>query len=568
MGGLAGHRDGWYSKKPSILFALFLVASVGLCLLLSRIRHGRRRYSKMPLPPGPPRLPIIGNLFNGPIHYSWLTHFQWKHTYGPVAYYEVGGQPTIVLTTVEAAHELLNKRASNYSNRSFSYTVSELVSCGYNMLFRQYDAQFRLHQRLHVHGLNPRASVLYQPIEELESLELLNDMLAGGKPKPGQGGAGEKQAAAAEDVVPQNPHWDFRRASASAMSLIVWGYRLRKGQPGTEDEIDFFNKTPTLEVLTRPRWWIDAFPWLRHVPRCVSPWKRAGERLHEREVSHHLANFRRALGQPGYNISKQVARGADRLGSGVCEAEAAFVAAALTLANGDTSVAVLCWLVVAMVTHPRVMREAQAALDGVVGRGRMPVYADRAALPYVDAIVDEVMRWRPLIPAGIDHAAAEEDEYMGYRIPKGATIVASQWAITRDTAVFGADADDFRPERWLERGGGGGGGGGDLPRTSFGYGRRLCPGRHVGRDGLWIMAARLLWAFDMEAPTDPVTLRKKVIDPMAMPPFGIVIDPQPFEALFRPRGEWVEALVREGMESAEMDVGSLMERIEVAKGFQ
>ncbi|KAK2051646.1 cytochrome P450 [Colletotrichum caudatum] len=564
MEGLAGHRDGWYSKKLSILFAVLLVASVGLCLLLSRIRHGRRRYSKLPLPPGPPRLPIIGNLFNSPVHYSWLTHFQWKHTYGPVVYCEVGGQPTVVLTTVEAAHELLNKRASNYSNRSFSYTVSELVANGYNMLFRQYDAQFRLHQRLHVHGLNPRASVLYQPIVELESLELLNDMLAGGKPKPnpGQGGAGEKHATAA-DVVPQNPHWDFRRASASAMSLIVWGYRLRKGQPDTEDEIDFFNKTSTQEVLARPRWWIDTFTWLRHVPRCVSPWKRAGERLHEREVSHHLANFRRALGQPGYNISKQVRRGADRLGADVCEAEAAFVAASLTLANGETSVAILCWLVVAMATHPRVMREAQAALDGVVGRGRMPVYADRAALPYVDAVVDEVMRWRPLIPAGMDHAAAEEDEFMGYRIPKGATIVPSQWAITRDTAVFGADADDFRPERWLERGGGG-----DLPRTSFGYGRRLCPGRHVGRDGLWVMAARLLWAFDMEAPTDPVTLRKKVIDPMAMPPFGIVIDPQPFEALFKPRGDWVEALVREGMESAEMDVGGLMERIEVAKGFQ
>ncbi|EFQ31593.1 cytochrome P450 [Colletotrichum graminicola] len=561
MEGLAGHGDTSHSRTLSILSVLFLVASFGLCLLVSRIRRGRQRYPDLPLPPGPPRLPIIGNLFNSPTHYSWLTHLQWKHVYGPVAYYEVGGQPTVVLTTVEAAHELLNKRASNYSNRSFGYTVSELVCKGYNMLFRQYDARLRLHQRLHVHGLNPQSSVLYHAIEEMESLQLLNDMLAEGKPKPGQG-TGEKQTA---DVVPQNPHWDFRRASASAMSLIVWGYRLRKGQPGTEYEMDFFNNTSTLEVLTAPPWWIDAFTWLRHVPRCVSPWKRAGEKLHEREVSHHLANFRRALKLPGYNISKQVARGADRLGAdGLCEAELAFVAAALTLANGETTVTILCWLVVAMVTYPRVMREAQAELDDVVGRARMPTYADRAALPYVNAVIDEVMRWRPLIPDGMVHAAAEEDEFMGYRIPRGAAVVASQWAITRDRDAFGADADDFRPERWLERD--------DLPRTSFGYGRRLCPGRHVGRDGLWIMAARLLWAFDMESPPadDPAASKKKkkrVIDPMAMPPFGIVIAPQPFEALFRPRGEWVEALVSKGMEDVESDAGNLMEQIGIAKGF-
>ncbi|KAK1958600.1 cytochrome P450 [Colletotrichum sublineola] len=559
MEGLAGDRNSSHSRTLSILSVVFLAASFGLYLLASRIRHGRRRYSKLPLPPGPPRLPIIGNLFNSPSHYSWLTHLQWKHAYGPVAYYEVAGKPTVVLTTVEAAHELLNKRASNYSNRSFSYTVSELVCKGYNIIFRQYDARLRLHQRLHVHGLNPRSSVLYQPIEEMESLQLLNDMLAGGKPELGQG-TGEKRTA---DVVPQNPHWDFRRASASAMSLIVWGYRLPKGQPGTDHELDFFNKTSTLEVLMSPLWWIDTLPWLRHVPRCVSPWKRAGERLHESEASHHLANFRRALKQPGYNISKQVARGVDRLGAGVGETEMAYVAAALTLANGDTTVAILCWLVVAMLAYPRVLHEAQAALDETVGRSRMPAYADRAAVPYVDAVIDEVMRWRPIIPASIDHAAAEEDEFMGYRIPGGATVVASQWAITRDREVFGSDADDFRPERWLERDK-------ELPRTSFGYGRRLCPGRHVGRDGVWIMAARLLWAFDMEVPpADPAAPEKKrVIDTMAMDPFGLVICPKPFEALFRPRGDWVEGLIREGMESVEKDVGSLMEQVGMAKGFQ
>ncbi|TQN66277.1 Fumitremorgin C synthase [Colletotrichum shisoi] len=184
--------------------------------------------------------------------------------------------------------------------------------------------------------------------------------------------------------------------------------------------------------------------------------------------SSHVKNFRRALRQPGYNASKQIANGVERPGMGTSEAEMA-----------ETSVSILSWLVVAMVTYPHMMRKAQAMLDEVVGQQRLPVYEDRTRLPYIDAMIEE------------------GDEYMGYRIPAGATVVASQRAITRDKGVFGADGDDSRPERWLE--------GQDLPRVSFGYARRLCPGRHVGRDGLWIMSARPLWAFEMEAPTDAAT---------------------------------------------------------------
>ncbi|GJC89751.1 fumitremorgin C synthase [Colletotrichum liriopes] len=556
MKDLARDRDSLLSRPLYILFPLSLVVSVCLYLLTSRLRHARQRYSKLPLPPGPPQLPIVGNFFNVPLHLSWLTHYQWRQVYGPVVHFKVGGQSTIVLTTVEAAHEILNKRASNYSDRSFSYMATELVSKGYNMLLRQYDPHLRLHQRLHVHGLNPRSAMLYQPIQELESLQLVNDILAEGKPKPGQH-TGEKQSA---EVVPHDPHWEFRRASASSMSLIVWGYRLLKGQPGTEEEMDFFNTCPTSVILKGPFPWIDTFTWLKHVPYCISPWKRAGEKCHESEAAHHVANFRRALKQPGYNISKQIAHGVDRLNAGMSETEMAWISGTLTLANGETSVSILCWFVVAMITYPHMMHKAQATLDQVVGRERLPVYADRAQLPYIDAMIEEVMRWRPILPAGMDHAAAEEDEYMGYQIPKGAIVVASQWAITRDKNVFGADSDDFRPERWLERD--------DLPKTSFGYGRRLCPGRHVGREGLWIMFARLLWAFEMEAPTDPATLKKKVIDPMAMPTLGIVIAPEPFKALFHPRGEWVEKLVHRELENSGKDVDSLMEQVEMAKGLQ
>ncbi|KAF4776026.1 cytochrome P450 [Colletotrichum scovillei] len=550
MEPLDGEHATSVCTSMSMVLLVFAFISIVLYLLVSHIRQSSQPHMKnsLSLPPGPPRLPIFGNFFNAPeICFNWLTHYQWKYLYGPIVHYEKGGQSYIVLTTVEAAHDLLNKRASNYSGRTFSPYAGELVCNNYNILFLQYETQFRLHQRLHAKGLNPRSVAPYHPLIELESLQLLNDLLSEIQEK-----SGEKQIGAAV-----NPHWHFRRAASSNVSMIAWGYRLLRGNPEHEAQIKFFDVAPTSVVLKTTQTWYDIFPWLKHLPYAISPWKRAAKVLFEREEAHYLGNFRSALERPGYNLSKQIANSTDVSDAGMCETEQAWVVGTLTLANGDTSVATLCWFVVAMLTYPHVFGKVQDMIDKVVGHDRLPVFEDREKLPYVDAMIEEVMRWRPILPAGLDHAAVEEDEYKGYRIPAGATIIHSQWAITRDKEVYGADCDDFRPERWIENE--------DLPRTAFGYGRRLCPGRHVGREGLWILFARLIWAFRLEQTTDPVTLKKKVVDPMSMMPAGFVIGPNPFEALFIPRGPWVEALVHQDLQSAEKNVGKIMEQVDTDK---
>jgi len=53
-----------------------------------------------------------------------------------------------------------------------------------------------------------------------------------------------------------------------------------------------------------------------------------------------------------------------------------------------------------MVTHPEVQRKAQAEIDRVVGNDRLPTSADQPNLPYIDALVKEVLRWHPVAPLG------------------------------------------------------------------------------------------------------------------------------------------------------------------------
>ena len=67
----------------------------------------------------------------------------------------------------------------------------------------------------------------------------------------------------------------------------------------------------------------------------------------------------------------------------------------------------------AMIPFPKVQCRAQAEIDAVVGRHRLPTFADTPHLPYVRAIIREVLRWRPTIPFSIPHAATNEDWYEG-----------------------------------------------------------------------------------------------------------------------------------------------------------
>ena len=83
----------------------------------------------------------------------------------------------------------------------------------------------------------------------------------------------------------------------------------------------------------------------------------------------------------------------------------------------------------AMAVSPEVQKKAQQELDAVVGTGRLPGFSDRPSLPYVNALVKELLRWHPAILVGLPHGAIADDEYNGYRIPGGATILVNIWSV-------------------------------------------------------------------------------------------------------------------------------------------
>jgi cytochrome P450 len=73
----------------------------------------------------------------------------------------------------------------------------------------------------------------------------------------------------------------------------------------------------------------------------------------------------------------------------------------------------------AMALNPEVVRKAQNEIDTVVGLDCLPGFEHRSALPYCEAVVREVLRWRPIVPLGVPHATTQDDIYEGCFIPKG-----------------------------------------------------------------------------------------------------------------------------------------------------
>jgi cytochrome P450 len=75
-----------------------------------------------------------------------------------------------------------------------------------------------------------------------------------------------------------------------------------------------------------------------------------------------------------------------------------------------------------MVMHPDVQAKAKAEIDEVIGFDRLPVLSDQSQLPYVKAVISEVLRYGQVAPQGLPHRLRANDVYKGYFIPKGSIV--------------------------------------------------------------------------------------------------------------------------------------------------
>ncbi|KAK3368604.1 putative cytochrome P450 [Podospora didyma] len=376
---------------------------------------------------------------------------------------KLGPQKFVLVGTLDATRDLLDKRNAIYSSRPHQPMAGECLSKGLRSLFMPYGDKWRTCNKLHVSVLNARISNTYKPIHDLESRQLMLE-LSGPD-------AGERFS------------FYFFRYSASLIYSLAYGIRLTTGTEPEAKAVDDF-MTQFNQIFIQ-RWLVDIMPWLNILPKALAPWKRFGDRVHEEEGRFLRNVLNVGESKPGWNWAKSMLSAKET--KNMSRTELSYIIGNLYEAGSESSAVVMSVFVMAAVLYPEMMQKAQEEVDRVVGPDRMPTFDDLANLPYIHAIVKELLRWRPVTPGGIPHAVTEDDEYMGYRIPKGTCVLPVYWAIAMDPELF-ENPEEFVPERWIKNP--------DVPLFSFGFGRRICTGRHLAMKSLLINTARMVWGYN------------------------------------------------------------------------
>ncbi|KAF4616649.1 hypothetical protein D9613_008323 [Agrocybe pediades] len=216
------------------------------------------------------------------------------------------------------------------------------------------------------------------------------------------------------------------------------------------------------------------------------------------------------------------------------------VAGAMYAAGTDTTSSIVASCILALLDKPEILKKAQMQLDSVLKPGHLPDFDDEASLPYITAIAKEALRWRDVVPTAVPHLSMEEDEYKGYRIPKGSIIIPNGWAMLHNADVY-PDPFTFNPERFLNEDGTLNKSVRDPGHACWGFGRRICPGRYMAFSEIWIAIASLLAVYDIKKAVDE---HGRVIEPTHEYVTGLVYAPKPYRCSITPRSKEAEALIR------------------------
>ncbi|SJL11893.1 uncharacterized protein ARMOST_15307 [Armillaria ostoyae] len=445
--------------------------SISLAVLL----YLRRSQSwQLPLPPGPKKRFLTGNLKDIPTSFEWETYYKWGKEHSDIIFcvrkqdrnveldadsdiihLDVVGTSVIVLNSLDATSDLLDKRSSIYSSRwSSSPDGQRIDGMGLSgrldalwkrlvfQLFRdlfddKFDAGFRrVHRRLFQQTLNARAALRFRPQVLNTAREVLRRLLD----RP-------------EDFMTH-----LRYMAARVIMSITYGIdTLPEGDPFVTTAEDALH---TIAMAARPgAFLVDSLPFLKYVPawfpgagfqRKASEWKVLARRMVDMPYEKAIRLIADDSYRPSFTSSNLGRIGPEQ---DVASQQRAVKNAAGTMyaAGSDTTVSAIATFILGILLNPEAQRKGQAEVDGVLNQERLPTFDDEESMPYVTAIVKEVLRWKNVTPIAIPHLLEVDDVYRGYRLPAGSVVVPNTWAILHDEVAY-PDPFSFNPDRFMKDG--------------------------------------------------------------------------------------------------------------------
>ncbi|KAF2291933.1 hypothetical protein GH714_042275 [Hevea brasiliensis] len=393
-------------------------------------------------PPGPPGIPIIGNLHQlGKLRHQSLWQFSKK--YGPVMLIQLGRVPTLIVSSADAAKEVLKTHDLNTCSRPLLAGTGKLSYNYLDIAFTPYGDYWREMRKICVLELFSAKRVQSFQFVREEEVDLLINSISNFSSSATPVDLSEKILSLTANITCR---------AAFGKSFQERGFSHERFQEiiheGDDDHIQKRSKQHRQE---------DFIDVLLEMGRFQT--ESAAIQLSQDHIKAILMN--------------------------------------IFLAGVDTGAITMVWAMAELARHPRVMRKAQEEIRSCIGNKRTVSENDIDKLVYLKMVVKETMRLHPPSTLLVPRETMSKFSINGYEIQPKTRIQVNVWAIGRDPKIW-RNPEEFFPERFIDnpidfRGQ-------HYELLPFGGGRRGCPGISMGIVTVELALANLLFCFDWKLP--------------------------------------------------------------------
>ncbi|KAG2581903.1 desmethyl-deoxy-podophyllotoxin synthase-like [Panicum virgatum] len=469
------------------LYLVLALVSLLVILLAKRRRSAAAPEHGLRQPPGPWKLPIIGSLHHmiGKLPHHAMRDLARRH--GPLMLLQLGEVPTLVVSSREAAREVMRTHDAVFATRPMSPTMRALTDGGRGIIMAPYGAHWRQLRRITITKLlSARRVNSFRAVREEEAAAMLRVC-----------------AAAAAESRAVNMRERLSELITDTTMRAAMGDRIKD----REVLLRALDEAIVLAAGFNPA---DLWPssrivsWLSSTVRRSEEIRQTSFGILDEIIKDHLERMERGDGGEVEDLLDVLLK-VQKDGELPIPLDTDVIKVAITdiFAGSETTAPTLEWAMAELVQNPKVMERATAevrrafAAHGSVREEKLV----EAGLQYLPLVIRETLRLHTPLPFLIPQACQEPCRVLGYDVPQGITVMVNAWALGRDERYWPGDPDAFRPERF-EAGGGSAADfkGTDYELLPFGAGRRMCPGLGFGLANMELALASLLFHFDWEVP--------------------------------------------------------------------
>ncbi|XP_054786431.1 cytochrome P450 89A2-like [Prosopis cineraria] len=499
------------------------IVSLLLCLLLRAFFNLIFPSRSPPLPPGPPRLPIIGSSILLRKSFSELEPLllNLRAKYGPIFTLPVGSRPAIFIADRSLAHQALVQNGAVFSSRPKSLPSARVISSNQHTInSAPYGLTWRvLRRNLTSEMLHPTRIKAFSGTRKWVLGVLLNRLRS------------DSESSKSIKVI---DHLHY----AMFCLLVFMCFGERVGDKQIKDieyverrlltsftRFNMLNFWPSVTRILFHKRWEELFQILTERKDVLIPLIRARKKAKEEKMS-------KTDGEDNNNRDEVTVSYVDTLldlqlpeeKRKLEEGELVSLCSEFLNAGTDTTATALQWIMANLVKYPHMQQRLVEEIRDVVGEreDKEVKEEDLMRLPYLKAVILEGLRRHPPGHFLLPHAVTEDVVLNGYLVPKNGSVNVMVAEMGWDPKEW-ENPMEFKPERFLNSEKDGGEafditGSKDIKMMPFGVGRRICPGYNLALLHLEYFVANLVWNFEWKpaAANGDVDLSEKQVFTIVM----------------------------------------------------